>query len=276
VRRLRLAALVGALLAGTIASLPPSAHAEPDAVVLFAAGSLREAMTQIAADYRAAAGVETRTEFGPSGLLRQRIEQGAHADLLASADTGHPLALLRAGRADRVAVFARNAVCGFAPAGLDITTDSLLERMTTAGTRIGIAAAKADPLGDYTEVIFARADRERPGSAATLHRQSTVVTGAALPNAAPADDPVATLLRERRIDIYLGYCSGRARLVGAVPGLQTIALPPALRVGPEYGIALIKGAAPAAAGLMLYIMSVDGQRTLADHGFAAVGLPADR
>ena len=37
--------------------------------------------------------------------------------------------------------------------------------------------------------------------------------------------------------------------------------------------ALIKGARPTAADLILYILSVDGQRTLARHGFAAVGLP---
>jgi molybdate transport system substrate-binding protein len=252
-----------------------AARAEPAPIVLFAAGSLREAMTQIAADYGAAAGVAVHTEFGPSGLLRERIEQGAHADLLASADMSHPLALQQRGLAERVAVFARNAVCAFAPAALVITTETLLDRMTGPGMRLGIAAAKADPLGDYTEEIFARADRERPGSGAVLRRQSTVVTGGALPAAtAPADDPVAALLRDRRIDIYLGYCSGRARLEGAVPAVQAIALPATLRVGPEYGIALMKGAPPEAARLMLYILSIDGQRSLARHGFTAVGLPA--
>jgi len=251
-----------------------STRAEPESVVLFAAGSLREAMTQIAADYRVAAGVAVHAEFGPSGLMRERIERGERADLLASADTGHPLALQQRGLADRVAVFARNTVCAFAPAALGVTTENLLDRMTGLGTRLGIAAAQADPLGDYTQEIFTRADRERPGSGEILRRQSTVVVGGALPSAASAGDPVAALLGERRIDIFLGYCSGRVRLEKAVPGLQTIALPPALHVGPEYGIALIEGAHPAATGLMLYILSTDGQRTLAQHGFAPVGLAA--
>jgi molybdate transport system substrate-binding protein len=251
-----------------------SVRAEPAPIVLFAAGSLREAMAQIAADYRAAAGIAVHTEFGPSGLMRERIEHGERADLLASADTGHPLALQQRGLADRVAVFARNTVCAFAPAALGITTESLLDRMTGPGTRLGIAAAQADPLGDYTQEIFARADRERPGSGEILRRQSTVVVGGALPSAASADDPIAALLSEHRIDVFLGYCSGRARLEKTVPDLQTVTLPPALRVGPEYGIALIKGADPAAAGLMLYILSIDGQRTMAQHGFTPVGLPA--
>jgi len=272
-RATRAGALIGAILVCAMAAPARIARAEPDEIVLFAAGSLREAMTQIAADYRSTAGTAVRIAFGPSGLLRERIERGERADLLASADTVHPLALQQHGLADRVALFARNTVCAFAPASLGITTENLLDRMTGPGIRIGIAVATADPLGDYTETIFERAERERPGRGAQLRAQSTVVTGNALPPASPPGDPVVAQLRDRRIDIDLGYCSGRARLERPVPGLQTIALPPALHVGPEYGIALIKGTHPEAARLMLYILSVDGQRTLARHGFAAIGLP---
>ena len=49
----------------------------PRKIVLFGAGSLREAMTAIAADYTNATGVAVRTQFGPSGLMREKIEAGA-------------------------------------------------------------------------------------------------------------------------------------------------------------------------------------------------------
>jgi ABC-type molybdate transport system substrate-binding protein len=248
-------------------------------IVLFGAGSLREAMTQLASDYRAAQGVTVRTVFGPSGVLRERIEHGEKADLLASADIGHALTLQREGLADRVSVFARNAVCGFAPAKIGLTTETFLERLIDPAVRLGVAAANADPLGDYTQEIFRRADGQRPGSGDVLRRKAQIVTGAA-PSAAntqggaPGGGPVAALIADHKIDVYLGYCSGRQRLATALPDVQVIELPPALRVGPEYGIARLKGAAPAASDFLLHMLSLDGQKTLATHGFIPVARPA--
>jgi ABC-type molybdate transport system substrate-binding protein len=270
-RRARWLLALALMLAG-------AASARAEDIVLFGAGSLREAMTALADDYRRAHKVTIRTEFGPSGLLRERIEQGAKADLLASADLGHPLKLQQQGLADQVVLFARNAVCAFAPATSGLSTDTLVARLSAPGFRIGVAAAKADPLGDYTEEIFRRAEAARAGGTAALHANARVVTGAALPPASsggapPAEDPVAVQLREHQIDVYLGYCSGGERLMRAVPGLQAIALPATLRVGPEYGIARLKGASAAASDFLLAILSVEGQRTLARHGFVPVAAP---
>jgi hypothetical protein len=59
-----------------------------------------------------------------------------------------------------------------------------------------------------------------------------------------------------------------------LPELQLVDIPEALRVGPEYGLALVKGAHPAATDLMLYIPSLDGQATLKRIGFNSLGLPS--
>src|SRR5215813_9624159 len=88
--------------------------ASSEELVLFGAGSLREVMTQIAADYQARHGAMVRMEFGPSGLMRERIERGERVDLFASADMGHPLKLREQGRATTVAMFTRNALCAVA------------------------------------------------------------------------------------------------------------------------------------------------------------------
>jgi ABC-type molybdate transport system substrate-binding protein len=74
-----------------------SSTADSEELVLFGAGSLREVMTQIATDYQARHGGIVRTEFGPSGLMRERIEWGERVDLFASADMGHPLKLREQG-----------------------------------------------------------------------------------------------------------------------------------------------------------------------------------
>jgi len=267
--------LAGGLALGAAIMCAGPSCAQAQEVVLFGAGSLREVMTQLATDYQAAHGTAVRTAFGPSGLMRERIERGDKADLLASADLGHPLRLQQQGLADHVSLFARNAVCAFAPATLGLTTGTLLARLVEPAVRLGVAAANADPLGDYTQDIFRRADRERAGSGDVLRAKAQIVTGAAVPAAgAPAGDPVAALMRDGKIDVYLGYCSGRQRFVGAVPGAQAIDLPAALRVGPEYGIARIKGAVPEASDVLLYVLSIDGQKTLAAHGFIPVALPA--
>jgi molybdate transport system substrate-binding protein len=50
-------------------------------------------------------------------------------------------------------------------------------------------------------------------------------------------------------------------------------LPDALTVGADYGLTVINGATPSAYKFALFILSAEGQRTLAKHGFAAPALP---
>ena len=57
---------------------------------MYAAGSLREALTLIARDYEARTGQAVALTFGASGLLRERIEKGEAAQVFASADMEHP------------------------------------------------------------------------------------------------------------------------------------------------------------------------------------------
>jgi molybdate transport system substrate-binding protein len=43
-----------------------------DEVVLYSAGSPKDALTAVAADYTAKTGVTVKTSFGPSGLMREK------------------------------------------------------------------------------------------------------------------------------------------------------------------------------------------------------------
>jgi molybdate transport system substrate-binding protein len=66
-----------ALLAVALAPVPESSVAA-ETVHLYAAGSLKAAMTDITREFEAKSGgaVTVETVFGPSGLLRERIEKG--------------------------------------------------------------------------------------------------------------------------------------------------------------------------------------------------------
>jgi len=71
-----------------------------ETVRLYAAGSLRAALIEVASDFEAGRpGVKVELEFAASGLLRERIENGEPAHVFASADVGHPTKLAAAGRA---------------------------------------------------------------------------------------------------------------------------------------------------------------------------------
>jgi molybdate transport system substrate-binding protein len=93
------------ILAG-LAMIAPVRAADTSVVRVLAAGSLRSAITEIGAAFSSATSVEVRSSFGPSGVLRERIEKGEPADLFASADMGNPLTLWRAGKSGPVVLFA--------------------------------------------------------------------------------------------------------------------------------------------------------------------------
>ena len=262
-----------AWLAAAILTLLPGPVLAADDLVLYGAGSLREAMTQIARDFQQRGGAPLRLEFGPSGMMRERIEAREKVDLFASADMGHPLRLEKQGQAIAVAMFARNTLCAFSTTRVGPTSGGLLDTLLDPAVKLGTSAPRTDPLGDYTWQMFKRAEAVKAGSEAVLAGKARVLIGGTIQ--APGDqDLVASALNERTIDVFLAYCSARARLEPQVAGLTVTPLPESLRVGPEYGIALMKNARPYAAGFMVYLLSTRGQATLARFGFTPVGLPS--
>jgi ABC-type molybdate transport system substrate-binding protein len=192
-----------------IANAPASA----EDLVLFGAGSLREAMTQITCDFQTKTGISVRAEFGPSGVMRERIEKGERVDVFTSADMGHPLRLAQEGRASAAVMFARNAVCAFSTVRVGLTSAGFLDTLLDPTIQLGTAAPVSDPLGDYTWQMFKRAETLRPGSFTVLASKARVLIGG--PNQPPTgQDLVAVALNDRTVDIFLAYCSGRSRLEG--------------------------------------------------------------
>src|SRR5215472_909125 len=220
-----------------------SSTAGSEELVLFGAGSLREVITQIAADYQAKHGGTVRTEFGPLGLMRERIERGERVDLFASADMGHPLKLREQGRATTVAMFTRNALCAMAMPHVGLTTTNFLDKLLDPGVKLGTSTPKADPSGDYTWAMFRLADTLRPGSLAVLDTKAKQIVGGVPLNAsANSPDPIVTALHDGVVDVFISYCTGARPRLSYLPAPPIAEFPEALRVGPEYGVALLKDA----------------------------------
>jgi molybdate transport system substrate-binding protein len=261
----------------SFAMTDPSHAANPAPVRVLAAGSLRAALNEIGDAFAAAYGVRVENGFGPSGVLRERIDKGEKADLFASADMGNPLALSRAGKAGPVVLFARNRLCALVRPGLQVTPDTLLGAMLDPGLKLGTSTPKADPAGDYTWAMFAKADAIRPGSGAILEAKAVKLMGGSNSTPPPAGvDLFAWHLREHRADLFIAYCSAGPAFVKDLPGATVVAFPSVLATGADYGLTLLPTENPAAAKLALFILSQKGQAILTGNGFDAPLLGAEQ
>ena len=265
IRRFVLSTLMGLLVASN-GSAPAQ---EP--VRLYAAGSLRVALTEVAAAFEKQEGIPVAKEFGASGLLRERIEKGAPAEVFASADMGHPETLQKAGRSGPVVLFARNRLCALASPKVDVTTPTLLDVLLDPKVRVGSSTPKNDPSGDYTWGMFEKADKLRPEAYATLSGKALKLVGGPDAPPPPKDRSVYTMLMaENKADVFLTYCTNAILESREAPGLKVIQLPEVLAVGAEYGMTVMNGASAASTRLSQFILSVQGQEILVKHGFAPV------
>jgi len=252
--------------------IPAMAQERP--VRLYAAGSLRAAMTELGAEFARAGGTKVEGELGSSGLLRDRLAKGEPADVFASANMEHPQSLAQSGRAGPVVLFARNRLCALVAAGVAVAPDTLLERMLDPKVKLGTSTPKADPSGDYAWLVFEKAEKVKPGAYAALSGKALKLTGAPDSPPPPKDRTIyAMLVAERKADIFLTYCTNATLARKEEPTLGIVALPQSLAVGADYGLTVLDRAGPAAVRFALFVMSVRGQEILARHGFSAPALP---
>ena len=241
-----------------------------DTVQLYAAGSLKGALSDVAKAYEVSTGNKVEMKYGPSGLLKKEIAEGAKADVFASANMEHPQALFAEKKSGTVARFARNRLCALVKPGFSVTSATLLDRMLDPDVKLGTSTPKADPSGDYAFEVFHKAEAIKPGAQAVLDKKALQLTGDAGSAQPPAGRTVyGWHVAEGRADIFLTYCTNALVAQKENPGQQIVTLPDNLAIGADYGLTVITGASSTAQRFSDFIMSAVGQKILIGYGFAA-------
>ena len=266
---MRATALGSSLLLIALASTATPALVRADPVDVFAAGSLRGVVSDLATAGNAAS-IEVRPDFGGSGLLRERIEKGERPDLFLSADLGSPRKLEELGRTVLpVIAFARNRMCVVSRRAAGVTQENLVDRLLAQGVRVKTSAPIADPAGDYAWAIFDRIEAARPGAGARLKDKAQANMNATAPSTGPAQTPAAALFAANLIDMSITYCSASAGLEKESPNLVGLEVPPALDPQPTYGLAVLSDR-PEVLRLALLLLSEKGQALIARNGLLPI------
>lgn len=229
----------------------PACRATPTAnrVPVFAASSLTEAFTALEVEFeRRHPGDDIQLTFAGSQVLRLQIEQGAPAQVFASANPAHLSALTTAGLVPRSMRLAENPLTVIVPrdnpAGIRQFSDLSKAR------RLVIGNAQA-PIGRYTRQVFARAAQRR-----TFAR-------------APRPVSEESNVRIVRAKVELGEADAAIvyRSDAGLESLKTIAIPADVNVSAEYRIGAVSNASAGGIRFVEFALSPAGQRILRDHGF---------
>lgn len=225
---------------------------------ILAAGSLRAVWQPLMACFQEK---DVLCDFGPAGLLRERIDAGEPCDFFASANMAHPQALLDAGRAQSVAPFATNRLCLTVRASAMREDDDWLSLLTRPDLRIGTSTAGCDPSGDYTQQLFSRM-----GDAGTRARERAVaLVGGRDTLPLPAGSLAAEwLIGNDYTDVFIGYASYAPRL-RLIEALTVVAIPAPYNPIAEYGFACLSEKGKPFAD---FLLTPEARLILCQHGFA--------
>ncbi len=254
------------LLAACAAPRPTAADAPdmpiPHTLTVFAAASLTGAFGEVGKAFEAAhPGLTVRFSFAGSQALRTQIEQGAAADVFASANTKE-MSALQDGKlviSSGVKLFVANQLVVTLPAqnpgGLSTLAD-----LAKPGLKL-VLAAKDVPVGGYALQVLDKLEKE----------QGAGFKAKVLANVVSYENDVKQVVTKVQLgeaDAGIVYATDAA----AVPGLLRIEIPGADNVIAQYPIAPLSGAKdPALAQAFVdYVLSPGGQAILQKWGFLPV------
>jgi len=257
---------VGVVAVLALGLISTAVAAPAETVEIYAAGSLRGVVGELAKEAAATYQVEVKPTFGGSGSLRERIVKGESPDLFLSADVGSPHRLAEQGRTVVPAIpFARNRICIVSRRSAGVTAANLIDRMLAKDVRLKTSQPSADPGGDYAWAIFDRIDTLRPGAGAVLKSKAESNMKLTGTPASPGQSPAAALFAAHQIDMSITYCSGSAALEKEAPELVSLVVPAQLDPHPLYGIAVLSNK-PQVQKLALFLLSEKGQALIASQG----------
>jgi len=217
---------------------------------VFAAASLTQAFQAIASAFEHGhPNVKVQLNFAGSSTLVQQIQQGAPADVFASADEANMQKLVDGGAiAGAPQLFARNTLQIVVPAGNPKHIAALAD-LAKPGLTIALCGPSV-PCGRYAAEAFTKAGVTAPAASQELDVKA-----------------VLTKVSMGEADAGIVYVTDvRAAAPGKVVGVD---IPASSNVMARYPLAVVKHApnAAAAAAFVEFVLSPEGQRLLAGFGF---------
>ena len=238
--------VVLALAVAACGSGSDKAADQPHQLSVFAASSLTDAFTQLGDQFTAAhPGVKVAFNFAGSNDLVTQLQQGAPADVLATADAAN---MEDAGSlVGTPQAFAGNKLIIAVEPGNPHHITSLAD-LSRKGLKVVLAAPEV-PAGKYAQEALGKA-----GVSVTPVSLEVSVKG------------VVTKISLGEADAGIVYVTDVDAAKGKIEG---VAIPDDLNVVASYPIATVKsGAYPDdASAFMDFVLSDEGQKVLADNGF---------
>lgn len=260
--------------AGQTAPPPPAATPPPAptptsapaarTLTVFAAASLTDAFGEIGKAFESAnPGVTVTFNFAGSQTLQTQIQQGAAADVFASASGTNMDALVAGGLVDKSSpqIFLTNRLVVILPPDNPANLQALQD-LAKPGLKIVLGDVSV-PAGKYARQILNNMSKD-PSFGTDF---ATRVLASVVSNETDVKQVVAKV-QLGEADAGIVYVSDAT----AAPTLKTIEIPSNLNVVAKYPIAkLIKSANPdLAAAFASYVLSADGQAILKKWGFTPI------
>ena len=242
-----------------------AAPAQQATLTVFAAASLTDAFKEIGQAFEAEKSTPVRFNFGASSQLRTQLQQGASADVFASADQ----AQMNNARADGSiagpdVTFARNRLVLIAPkdnpgklqSAADIANPGI--RFVTAGPEVPIGAYTQSMLDTMSQLAAFGADFKDRANANVVSREPNVRQVVAKVQLGEADAAI----------VYFSDVTP-----SSAPDLMTIPIPDDLNTLAAYPIALVTNGPQAELGQAFIdmVMGPAGQAILGTWNFGTVG-----
>ena len=246
--------------AGPEAATAEASNPGPRTLNVFAAASLTDAFTEMGKNFEAAnPGVTVTFNFAGSQALKTQIEEGAPADVFASANQTEMEALVSGGYIAQGASknFLSNKLVLILPADNPALLETL-EDLARPGIKLVLAAEEV-PVGKYARQVLDNLNRVYGSD----FKEKT------LANVVSNEDNVKQVVAKVQLgeaDAGIVYTSDAV----AAPDLKTIEIPGDTNVIAKYPIATLTQSAntDVANAFITYILSSEGQTILRKWGFA--------
>jgi molybdate transport system substrate-binding protein len=245
-------------------AVPPTATkpAEQELTV-FAAASLTESFTELGKQFEAAhPGVKVVFNFAGSQQLRAQLEEGAQADLFASANTKEMNSAIGSGLviSGTQKVFARNRLMAITPVANPGKVSTLAD-LARPGLKL-VVADKAVPVGQYTLDMLAKMSKDPAFGADFGDRvQANVVS---------REDNVKSVVAKVRLgeaDAGIVYSTDAGGT--AAKDLSLLPIPDNFNQIATYPLAVLAKASRPELGNRFaeFVLSKEGQQTMSSFGF---------